>query len=195
MASRSRASCAIEVRALASPPRFEYHHAVRLFLAIFTSLTVTGLFFGACSEEGACAGDGCGGSGGSSGLGASGGSGGSGGGAESCPGDPQTGDIPCDVFAVLHAKCHACHTDPPANNAPFPLLTYADTQEPYGTKGKLRFQRMREVIEPDAIPHMPFGTAPQLTDAEFETLADWLDDCAPPEAAGQGCACPGTGCD
>src|ERR1700760_1681726 len=51
--------------------------------------------------------------------------------AADCPATPQTGDFPCAVFAVVHKKCNPCHQMPPLNGAPFPLLTYADTQSPY----------------------------------------------------------------
>src|ERR1700709_2471436 len=52
---------------------------------------------------------------------------------------PSAGDIPCDVFAIIHAQCNRCHQgyDPtlephmsptPLNGAPFPLLNYEETQ-------------------------------------------------------------------
>src|SRR5882724_6086874 len=66
------------------------------------------------------------------------GTGGGGGGAvmlNSCMGmdPPTTGDFPCDVFAVIHTRCNPCHTMPTKNGAPFPLLTFEDTQQLYGT--------------------------------------------------------------
>jgi len=112
--------------------------------------------------------------------------------AAACPIDPQTGDFPCEVFAVVHQRCNPCHQDPPQNGAPFPLLTYEDTQQAY-TPGKLRFQQMYDQIQPAAAPRMPLGGS--LTDAELATLAGWLAACAPPEPQGAGCACPGQGCD
>lgn len=110
---------------------------------------------------------------------------------------PASGDIPCDVFKVIHGVCNRCHADPPLIGAPFPLLTYEDTQMPYDTHGKLRYQRMREVIQPDGVPRMPLQSStimvPPLTDAEFATLDAWLA-CPTPTAQGQGCECPGQGC-
>lgn len=127
-----------------------------------------------------------------------GGAGGGGGGADAgagaaaaCDPTPQSGDFPCDVFAIIHAHCHACHADPPQNNAPFPLLTYADTQAEFHP-GKLRFQQMYDQIQPEAAPRMPIGDS--LSDAEMKTLGDWLAACAPPAPAGTGCGCPGDGC-
>ncbi|MEP7119837.1 MAG: hypothetical protein ABJE95_02960 [Byssovorax sp.] len=111
---------------------------------------------------------------------------------------PATGDIPCDVFKVIHSRCNPCHVDPPKVGAPFPLLTYEDTQMPFDTHGKLRYARMKEVIQPDGFPHMPYKSSfivvPELTAAEFKTLDDWLA-CPMPTAEGQGCECPGMGCD
>lgn len=117
----------------------------------------------------------------------SGGAGGGDGGA--CAPNPAQGEFPCDVYAVLHAKCHTCHaTDKlPTSGAPFSLLQYEDTQHVFGKGPKLRWQRMSEVIEPGAIPHMPFGMAPQLTADEKATLEAWFAECAPPATAGMGC--------
>jgi hypothetical protein len=110
---------------------------------------------------------------------------------------PATGDIPCDVFKVIHGVCNRCHQDPPLAGAPFPLLSYEDTQMPYDTHGKLRYQRMHEVIQPDGSPHMPFKSTvivvPELTPEQFATLDAWLA-CPTPTAQGQGCECPGEGC-
>src|SRR5437660_5573514 len=72
----------------------------------------------------------------------------------------RTGSLPCDVAAVLAAKCQRCHTYPPMNRAPWPLLDYADTQAPRGSR--LRWQRMAEVIEAGTIPQMPPAAEPQL---------------------------------
>lgn len=110
---------------------------------------------------------------------------------------PATGDIPCEVFKVIHGVCNHCHVDPPLAGAPWPLLTYEDTQMPYDTHGTLRYQRMKEVIQPSGSPHMPFASTviivPPLTDAQFATLDAWLT-CPTPTAQGQGCECPGQGC-
>jgi hypothetical protein len=101
----------------------------------------------------------------------------------SCPATRPTGTIPSDVAAVLSAKCQPCHQSPTKNHAPFPLLTYADTQKadplpPY--TGLPIWQVMHTVIQPGGVPHMPFGNAPQLTAAEMQTLDGWLLGCALP---------------
>jgi hypothetical protein len=87
-----------------------------------------------------------------------------------------------------------CHVDPPKIGAPFPILTYADTQMVFDSHGKLRYQRMHEVIQDDGAPHMPYKSktivVPPLTPDEFKTLDTWTS-CANPTPAGMGCGCPG----
>jgi hypothetical protein len=104
-----------------------------------------------------------------------------------CQSKPTTGAFPPDVAAVLHAKCQTCHSRPPVNHAPFPLVTYEDTLktntlEPY--PGVPIWRVMHQVIQTDGVPHMPFGNAPQLTSSEFRTLDGWLVGCATPVADG-----------
>ncbi|HEX4449016.1 MAG TPA: hypothetical protein VH044_19885 [Polyangiaceae bacterium] len=92
---------------------------------------------------------------------------------------PTTGTIPADVTAVLTARCQTCHTDPPVNGAPFPLLTYAQIHSDF-VPGVPKYEEMYMLIQPDGDPHMPFGDAPQLSTDQFDTLASWLKACAPP---------------
>jgi hypothetical protein len=112
--------------------------------------------------------------------------------APTCSSGPAMADFPCEVGTVLQAKCQTCHTVPMMNNAKFSLLTYEDARQPFGTGGKERWQRMAEVIEPGAIPHMPYQSkelpdTPQLTDAELETLRAWFKACAIGANEGTGC--------
>jgi hypothetical protein len=118
------------------------------------------------------------------------------GGADACPVVVQTGDFPCDVFAVIHANCNPCHQSPPRHMAPFPLLTYADTQHLF-LPGRLIFQQMYDQTRPTASPRMPLNGS--LSAADDATLTNWLLQCAPPVPAGTGCGCitddAGPGCD
>ncbi len=107
--------------------------------------------------------------------------------AAACGTKPTTGDLPPDVAAVLQAKCQMCHKMPPINNAPFPLLTYADTLAidqlpPY--VGAPIWEAMSYVIQTGAVPHMPFGKAAPLTSSEYQTLDAWLFSCALPAQVG-----------
>lgn len=97
------------------------------------------------------------------------------------------GDYPCDVGKVIQDRCQECHQNPPQHNAHFSLLSFEDTQQPYGPSGELRWQRMAQVIEPDTIPHMPYQDAGQLTPDELQTLHNWFEACAQPVPEGQGC--------
>jgi mono/diheme cytochrome c family protein len=107
--------------------------------------------------------------------------------AITCSATPaEAGDLPCDVSAVLEAKCQSCHTSPPQNGAPFPLRSYEDLVAPY-SDGVLRWQRVAQVIEPNGVPKMPPAVQPQLTPAELDTLHAWFAACGPPVAEGTGC--------
>lgn len=105
-----------------------------------------------------------------------------------CPPSPVIGDFPTNVGEVLRDKCQTCHQDPPLDGAPFPLLTYEDVVKPnpLAVDGGLIWPEMAYVIQACAIPHMPFGDAPQLTPDEFQTLSQWLASCATPVPEGQG---------
>jgi hypothetical protein len=108
-------------------------------------------------------------------------------GPDACPG-PTRGDLPCDVAAVL-SICQNCHQMPPVRTAPFPFMTYEDTQAIYFGDTR-RWQRMAQVIEPDSPLRMPPPTAtdiPQLSDAQRDTLRTWFRACTPPEPEGEGC--------
>lgn len=102
------------------------------------------------------------------------GAGGGGGGEPAACAFEDTGDLPCDVFTILDAKCHRCHTDPTANGAPFPLLTWDHFQADYF--GKPVWERASAAIQPDAFPRMPFGEDP--LPAETRAVLDaWFDTC------------------
>jgi hypothetical protein len=97
-----------------------------------------------------------------------------------CGTSPATGSFPADIAAVLTDKCQPCHTMPPRNGAPFPLLTYENVHAPFAGGPTPIYQEMYALIQPGADPHMPFGNAPQLTADQFSTLSSWLLSCAPP---------------
>jgi hypothetical protein len=104
-----------------------------------------------------------------------------------CTSFPTTGDLPCDVAAVLVAKCQACHRQPPRDHAPFPLVTFEDLAQPFGQDGLRRWQRVGQVIEPgDRFP-MPLAGAPPLDAQEHATLRAWVAACAPPQPEAMGC--------
>jgi hypothetical protein len=90
------------------------------------------------------------------------------------PGDGGGADaaqyIPCDVEAVLKAKCHVCHTDPPQMGAPRPLLTYQNI-------APVR-DLMESYLKMDFMPYVPPGASGPpngpLSPTQKATLLDWL---------------------
>ena len=92
---------------------------------------------------------------------------------------PATGNIPADVAAILTSRCQTCHQMPPVNGAPFPLLTYDNVHQLFGGTIPI-YQEMYILTRPDGQPHMPYGSAPQLTADQLATLGNWLLACAPP---------------
>ena len=77
-----------------------------------------------------------------------------------------------DVAPILQRRCQECHR--PGQAAPFSLLSYADAAK--------WAEAMREVIEEGRMPpwgadpkHGKFANDPSLTDAEKQTLFQWID--------------------
>jgi hypothetical protein len=83
---------------------------------------------------------------------------------------PAAEYIPCDVEAVLKAKCHVCHTDPPQMGAPRPLLTYQNI-------APVR-DLMQSYLKSGFMPYVPEGASGPpngpLSAAQKATLLDWL---------------------
>lgn len=88
--------------------------------------------------------------------------------------------FPCDVQAVIEARCQRCHNDPQQNEAPFPLLVWEDTRRQYGEQ--LVYQAMLLAIETDFMPFTQLELEPPvepLTPDQKALLLDWLRDDAP----------------
>jgi hypothetical protein len=71
--------------------------------------------------------------------------------------------LPCEVQAVLKARCQPCHQDPPLNGAPMRLLTWSDV---YG-----KADEMYAKLSADEMP--PPG-APDLSRDQASTLFTYL---------------------
>jgi len=104
--------------------------------------------------------------------------------------DAAPGLLPCDVEAVLAAKCQRCHNSKavldvcfPKNTClrgPFPLLTWSDTHQIYG--GKPIFERMHDAVASGFMPFQSTDITPPtapLEPSEKTTLLEWTKDCAP----------------
>ena len=82
----------------------------------------------------------------------------------------------CRARMVLGAKCQRCHQDPTQNGAPFPLLTYADTQV-VDRKGVPRFEKMKAALEAEYMPPTFLQLEPAvepLLESERDALLSWL---------------------
>lgn len=93
----------------------------------------------------------------------------------------QSGTDWCAARAVLQAKCQRCHDEPQQNGAPFPLLTYADTQV-VDRAGTPRSDKMQAALESDYMPPQFLKLTPEvepLSDEERSTLLDWLSAVPP----------------
>jgi hypothetical protein len=83
----------------------------------------------------------------------------------------------CQASAVLESVCQRCHTDPPVNNAPFPLVTYENTQAQYYTSELKIYEVMERVVSSNLMPLRPAALMPpveSLTCKEKSTLLGWL---------------------
>jgi hypothetical protein len=111
--------------------------------------------------------------------------------AKLCPPfDPAivTPAYPCEIEAIVVAKCQRCHSDPPRPFVPFKLTAWEDTQVDYA--GKPVHELMYSAVSLGAMPYMLFNLDPPveaLTETEKGTLLAWLADCAPPA---EKTACP-----
>lgn len=95
--------------------------------------------------------------------------------------------FPCEIEAIIAAKCQRCHQDPPQNGAPFPLLTWQDTQEEYLLSPI--WKRMYNAVNTGFMPFVALPLDPPvepLTPQEKDTLLAWLECALPVEAQ----ACP-----
>lgn len=92
--------------------------------------------------------------------------------------------IPCDPNSVLQAVCQRCHSSPPQNGAPFPLVTYQDTQVP--SNGVPLWKFMRAVVQSGAMPLPPV----QMDTSQRDLLLAWFDAGAPSRSATDMCSEP-----
>ncbi len=80
--------------------------------------------------------------------------------------------LPCDVAALLAARCTACHSDPPGAGAPMSLVTYEQliapsASDPTRTVAQAALSRMRDVSKP-----MP--PANMMPETDVAPFASWV---------------------
>jgi uncharacterized membrane protein len=97
--------------------------------------------------------------------------------------------LPCEVQAVLSEVCDVCHSSPPQNGAPIPLVTYADTQAPFTALPTYdhvpTWRVMGDAVQSGLMP-APWPGVMLSADQE-QTLLSWVDAGAPPIASGVEC--------
>lgn len=71
-----------------------------------------------------------------------------------------------DIRIIIQSNCISCHSDPPTNNAPMPLTTYAEVKSAVESRGLLT--RINSTTDP--MP--PTGRLPSST---RQLIADWID--------------------
>jgi hypothetical protein len=104
--------------------------------------------------------------------------------------DAQPRFLPCNVEAVLRAKCQRCHNSKavldrcyPAKTCvrgPFPLLTWSDTHALQGSTPT--FELMRRAVESGLMPFQTTDISPPVEPLDAEekaTLINWAKACAP----------------
>jgi hypothetical protein len=87
----------------------------------------------------------------------------------------------CEVSEVLELKCRRCHVGEGLHGAPFPLVTYEDTQV-QDAPGP-RWQRMQAMVEDDKMPPPDVVLSPPtqpVTASEKELLLAWFEAGAEP---------------
>ena len=92
------------------------------------------------------------------------------------PPPPPGAGIPCDVAAVLAAKCIACHSDPPVNGSLSGLVTLADlmaTSKEDATKNEAQLSLKRMQGTPSPMPPTSFGHP--ATAADIAAFQNWIN--------------------
>ncbi|MFO0679834.1 MAG: peptidylglycine alpha-amidating monooxygenase [Polyangiaceae bacterium] len=97
---------------------------------------------------------------------------------------PRSGELPCDVDAILGASCRKCHGPVPTFGAPMPLVTLADLTAPSSSDPSRPVHALvRSRIHDDARP-MPQAPNPRLDATSLAALDAWIDSGAPAREGG-----------
>lgn len=76
-----------------------------------------------------------------------------------------------DIRFVFETICTQCHSNPPQNGAPMPLVTYLNVRNAVETRGLLE-----RISRPEADPGlMPLG-GPRLPQATIDLIFQWSED-------------------
>ncbi|HLT33333.1 MAG TPA: hypothetical protein VKZ98_06045 [Aquaticitalea sp.] len=75
-----------------------------------------------------------------------------------------------DVQPIINNNCIVCHTNPPENGAPMPLLTYDNVKDAVENRGLIN-----RISSQDLSFLMPFG-GPRLPQNLIDTIIQWEAD-------------------
>ncbi|MEI9950076.1 MAG: hypothetical protein WDO74_14170 [Pseudomonadota bacterium] len=87
----------------------------------------------------------------------------------------------CEAYKIVNCVCQQCHQNPTRYGAAMPLMTYEDTQLPFpsATSSTFVWQKMRTAVGSGFMPETSnpsvVPAVQPLTDAQRDTLLDWLD--------------------
>jgi len=88
--------------------------------------------------------------------------------------DPPAQGIPCDVDTILQNQCRGCHSAPPKNDAPMPLVTFDHLQAASVTDPSTPvYEAVAARIKDNTRPMPPAPNA-RLTAAEIEVIDGWV---------------------
>lgn len=88
--------------------------------------------------------------------------------------------MPCEVSDVLVANCQKCHSDPPVNAAPMPLVSLANlAARAKSDPSKTVAEMMKVRINQTGSSAMPPPSSGQMPKADLDRLNAWLDKGAP----------------
>ncbi len=108
----------------------------------------------------------------------------SGGAGDSGPaGQAGAAGLPCEVAALLAARCQSCHGATPVPGVPMSLVTYADLMAPARSNATITVAALAVTRMQSATAPMPPAPAARATSTEIAALQSW-------NAAGN----PQTGC-
>jgi len=93
-----------------------------------------------------------------------------------------SGELPCDVSALLEEHCRGCHSSPPQFGAPMPLVTYGDLVRADHKGRVLDHVRMR--MKDRSMPPPPSG---RVAEEKIDLFERWVGGGAAPREPGAIC--------
>lgn len=81
----------------------------------------------------------------------------------------------CEVLEALQHHCLSCHSSPPINGAPFPLLSYEDLTQPSATHPGQAVAQVALALMTSTENRMPPPPADPVDPDHYQFFADWVD--------------------